>query len=1656
MTIGSVLVQGRADMRAIGRALRSTSEQINAMSDTAAAASKKLITVAEASDTISVATKDTLFRVVTLSNAFISLGAAGIKAMVAFRRFREEFLTLDGILAKVLGKIRDTGVALTTRLTVPIGGIQISALLAASGLERMEQGLAAVMGAGADTEGELKKLKEVAKLPGLGFSEAIEGSIRLQSAGFSADLARKALQNFGTALATVGAGKEELDRVTRALSQIASKGKVSAEEINQLAEVLPQIRVAMKAAFGTANTESLQGMGIDSTTFITKITEEFGKLDTVAGGARNAVENWGDAVKALFVAIGEPVLPVFTAVVGLATKAITALTTVLNSVPSPIRAIFFVIGTLIAAIGPLILLIFALGKAFLAFRSLQFAKWILATAKPFATLARSIYATQVAGAASLTTMSRMRGVLIAVSSTTMSATKALYAHYVGTRLSTVADKASVFWTARVAQGKQLQRTVTEAVTAAISRNAVAIRLNTAATNTSARASKAYLVVQTATSKALKGLIGTLGLTRAAKYADEVATTTGTKANKAYLAVTVATSNALRRLAETLGLVTLAKKAADATGFGRKVPVDVIPPVIIPAPNASKFMTAIKSIGAMVKNVAGVLVGVLLRAFTVVRIAFMALMALMVANPVAAAVAVVASLAAWFLFGNTIKEVLKEVGGAISGFVKLVVGVFALLVGTVLYPFIWAWEKIRDFLGPILRDMVGAVGTWMREQGETIREGMGVAKKGLRDAYNAMLKMAESPALRNTMVGSLARVLKAVEEFGPAFARAGAKAATGYAQAVADKMRNVPGIGNALAKTIERTFGVVSTQSTAFYTDLQRGFEKERVAAQAAMRETARAAEGVTLEGVEKEVEFLSNALGNLPKKSAAWANANKRALALQQEISATTVGLGDRVDDVSVKYGALGKQIHSALNPDGPKEKKPKEVKSALVVQTEALTKEVRLVGNALDVLPKKSAQHAAVVKRLPALHAAVTTAIKAQGGAINESTVELHQLAQQLQELREPVIEVKMDAKKATEETKRLQLAIRKPAQIDLRNNRALQNIKAVNAALDKLTVEIPLALGPIPTGGLQKVKTSMQGFSLPALDIADRAGAITDLSTAVSTLARVGREPLLAGLDPDLISDARKEAGKLLGELRGGKTTLELQPRFEKVRTALDTLQTEITRRVYIVNLKSNLKGLDLDIANLKKTVSGLSLKAEVRTQLVDVPDAISALQGELARMNLGVGFDEDVIATSIADIESALNRADLSPDVRLSLGPLATWIQEVKALLGSADFKAVVKVTSTGATRIPDAAAPKAPAKPTAWESALSMAATDASTALKQLANDNRAAFAGVAAQFQNLGPIAKMAGNKLAQVGSFVTSALSPLRPVVSTLLRPVVTVAKAFGLAGQTAKVAGGMMGQAGLSVVSALSPLGIVATFISAAMDKLWPAVEALLRPVIILAQAFGSALIPILKILFPVFKFVAVVATYLGQVIFAVAGAIYKVIGAMITALGKIIDKIPGLGDFGLKKIGKGFTDTGNALFAGADAMEAARKEIKALKWDDAMKPLEDAAKDVTQELKGIPTGFRVFNAELARFNATRDDSTKSIRPMATTIEPQRSPVNPVVESVDNSVDIDTVQVQVHQQPGQTGAQVGDEVWRQFVYRMQRANVDQGKDRYAPYQPVS
>ena len=281
------------------------------------------------------------------------------KLTLSISNFQKSLNKAERSLRRTGKRMAEVGNQLAVSVSAPLLGVGGAALQAFADIEKFENGLASMMGSAEAAEKELEKLKEVAKAPGLDLTQAVKGSVRLQSVGIAAEQARKVLSETGNAIALVGGTSDDLNGVTLALQQIGAKGKVFAEEINQINERLPQIRAAMKAAFGTANTEDIQAMGISAEQFIQGITVELGKLPRAVGGMSNSFNNARQAVVQSLSTIGESLEKNFniSARIDAFSERLQRLADSFANLSPKAQKAILIVGGLAAAIGPVLIAI---------------------------------------------------------------------------------------------------------------------------------------------------------------------------------------------------------------------------------------------------------------------------------------------------------------------------------------------------------------------------------------------------------------------------------------------------------------------------------------------------------------------------------------------------------------------------------------------------------------------------------------------------------------------------------------------------------------------------------------------------------------------------------------------------------------------------------------------------------------------------------------------------------------------------------------------------------------------------------------------------------------------------------------------------------------------------------------------------------------------------------------------------------------------------------------------------------------------------------------------------------------------------------------------------------------------------------------------------
>lgn len=294
-----------------------------------------------------------------------SLGSLVIKIGADLTQFSSAMQNVNRELKQIGKQMQAVGATMTMTLTAPIAALAAVSLKAAGDIEALKNGLKATLKPGEDLEAEFKRLREVARLPGLGLEEAVRGSVNLQAIGVSAGYARKAMLAMGNAIATVGGGKANFDLAIRGFSQLVNAAKPLQQDLYQIANQVPQINKLLIEAFGTNRAEDLAALGLTGKDVADFLVKELGKLPAAAGGINNAFENMGDSVKLAFYKIGEALNKSFniTGMMDRFSEGLSNLADRFSSLSPEVQKIIFSIAGFAALIGPLLIGLGAMATA---------------------------------------------------------------------------------------------------------------------------------------------------------------------------------------------------------------------------------------------------------------------------------------------------------------------------------------------------------------------------------------------------------------------------------------------------------------------------------------------------------------------------------------------------------------------------------------------------------------------------------------------------------------------------------------------------------------------------------------------------------------------------------------------------------------------------------------------------------------------------------------------------------------------------------------------------------------------------------------------------------------------------------------------------------------------------------------------------------------------------------------------------------------------------------------------------------------------------------------------------------------------------------------------------------------------------------------------
>jgi tape measure domain-containing protein len=233
----------------------------------------------------------------------------------------------DGVVSSLM-KI-DQGIAQVSSQGAALGGMASAVGAAAAGFAALAAGVFAYGKAAVDAaipldsakralqsvshstkeyEQSLRDLQEAAKLPGLGFQEVVSGSVKLQGAGISAKVAKDSIVELGNAIANAGRGKAEFAAAVDQLAKMAGLGKVTADDMNEIAAYAPQFRAAFKDAFGTLDMEKFNKKGLDIETIFMRLNAQLREMPRAAISFQTAIDNLGDSFQVAMEPLGEGIL----------------------------------------------------------------------------------------------------------------------------------------------------------------------------------------------------------------------------------------------------------------------------------------------------------------------------------------------------------------------------------------------------------------------------------------------------------------------------------------------------------------------------------------------------------------------------------------------------------------------------------------------------------------------------------------------------------------------------------------------------------------------------------------------------------------------------------------------------------------------------------------------------------------------------------------------------------------------------------------------------------------------------------------------------------------------------------------------------------------------------------------------------------------------------------------------------------------------------------------------------------------------------------------------------------------------------------------------------------------------------------------------------
>lgn len=200
-----------------------------------------------------------------------------------------------------------------------MAGVVSASVIMSAKMDMTKRAFETLTGSVEKAQQHLDELEKFGATTPFEFTGLTEASKKMQAYGFDVQAVIPVLTVLGDAAMAVGLGQEGIDRVTLAIGQMNAKGKISAEEMRQLAETgLPVWDIlAGKLGVTTAKAMDMAKKGAISakegiTAILTGLEDRFGgMMDKVAGEIPQSFSNMKDSVSSIMRTLGSNITEAF-------------------------------------------------------------------------------------------------------------------------------------------------------------------------------------------------------------------------------------------------------------------------------------------------------------------------------------------------------------------------------------------------------------------------------------------------------------------------------------------------------------------------------------------------------------------------------------------------------------------------------------------------------------------------------------------------------------------------------------------------------------------------------------------------------------------------------------------------------------------------------------------------------------------------------------------------------------------------------------------------------------------------------------------------------------------------------------------------------------------------------------------------------------------------------------------------------------------------------------------------------------------------------------------------------------------------------------------------------------------------------------------------